>query len=101
MPAPPKKRPSAAVENLIAFEVTRVLKGEFKSKVVTIQTLADATVVGKSWIVMLRPEFLSGKNQYGGVYTIKLESEVRSILEADDSGELGTETQGAPSDEQP
>jgi hypothetical protein len=79
-PAPPK-RPDDAPENLITFEVKRVLKGALTKKVITTRTPTDPQeFIGMTWIVMLSPEYLAGNHKFAGIYGIKLEPEVGAIL---------------------
>src|SRR5262249_8465076 len=63
-PAPPKVRGDAP-ENAIRFKVTRVLKGKWTQEIVTSRTLAaPEDYIGKTWILMLSPDFVAGKYPY-------------------------------------
>ncbi len=79
--APPNV-PGDAPENLIRYQVTRVLKGEWKKKEVTVRTpTAAAEFVGREWILMLSPEFVAGKHQFAATVSIKFEPEIKQSIE--------------------
>jgi len=79
-PAPPE-RPDDAPENLITFQVNKVLKGKLADKVIVTRTPTVAKeFIDKEWVVMLSPEYLAGKHKYAGVYGMTLEPEIREIL---------------------
>ena len=74
-------RPGDAPEHLITFRVTRELKGELNDRVITTRTPTDPKeFIEKQWVVMLSPEYMAGKHQYAGLYSIKIEPEVQAIL---------------------
>ena len=69
-------------ENFIRFRVVRVLKGQFQQEFVTTRTPTNAAeFIGRDWVVMLSPEFLAGRHSYAGCYTIKLEPEIKAIVD--------------------
>jgi hypothetical protein len=43
-------------------------------------------IAGKEWLLLLTPEFIAGKHQYAGLWTVGLEPEVCAVL-ADRRGE--------------
>ena len=81
------KRPRDAAEMLWRFRVVRILKGSLEEKIITIQHPGSLVgvgvneIVGKEWILLLSPEYMAGKHRYAGLYNIKLEPEVRDILQ--------------------
>ncbi|MGA2034411.1 MAG: hypothetical protein ABSG68_19370 [Thermoguttaceae bacterium] len=85
--APAKSnRLAEAAETVMRFRVARVLKGKLDKKIISIQH-PDAPVgagvseiAGKEWVLLLSPEYMAGKHPYTGLWTIKLEPEVRTIL---------------------
>jgi hypothetical protein len=80
-PAPPHVRGDPP-ENFIRFRVVRVLKGHFEQEFVTTRTpTAPAEFIGRDWVVMLSPEFLAGRHSYAGCYTIKLEPEIKAMVD--------------------
>ena len=82
-PAKPN-RPGEVGETSIRFHVVRVLKGKFEKKVITTQSPGmvghTAELAGKEWILMLTPAYLAGKHPYAGLYTIKMEPEIRAAI---------------------
>ena len=80
------RRPGDAAETLMRFRVARILKGDLADEVITIQHPSPPVgagvneLAGKEWILLLTPEYMAGKHPYAGLYTIKLEGEVRAIL---------------------
>jgi hypothetical protein len=104
--APAQKR-SGPPELLERFRVSRVLKGKFDKDTVTIQApgggptgAKESELVGKEWILMLDPAFIAGKDPGAvGISTIKLESQVTSILAAapaSSTSDAKTTAQSAP-----
>ena len=82
-PAPPN-RPGDLPETLIRFQVKRVLKGKLADKVITARTPTDAAeFIGKQWIVMLSPEYMTGKYSYASSLAIEFEPTVTAILSKD------------------
>lgn len=87
-PAPPKS-PGDIQEHYITLKVSDVLKGDLADETIVIRTPTDPRVffadptefIDKEWIVMLSPEYLDGAHKYAGVSTIKLEPEIRRILD--------------------
>jgi hypothetical protein len=81
-PAPaPVTRPGDLPENLIRFQVARVLKGKLADKFITTRTpTAAGEFIGKQWVLLLSPEFMAGKHQYADCNWIKAEAEVKAIL---------------------
>jgi hypothetical protein len=83
VPAPPN-RPGDLPETLLRFGVKRVLKGKLADKEITTRTpTAAAEFIGKEWVVMLSPEYMSGKHSYASAHTIKVEPTVKAILSKD------------------
>jgi hypothetical protein len=79
-PAPPKVKGDAP-ENAIRFRVTRVLKGKLKDEVITSRTLtAPEEYIGKTWILMLSPDFVAGKYPYASALAIQFEPTVKAAL---------------------
>ena len=84
-PAPPR-RPGDAAEVAIRWKVVRILKGKLADKIITTQKPgapvggAVEELVGKEWILLLTPGYMAGKHPYAGLWTIKLEREVRAIV---------------------
>jgi hypothetical protein len=79
-PAPPKVKGDAP-EHLIRYRVVRVLKGELTDKFVFTRTPTDpAEFIGRDWVVMLSPEFVAGKHNFAGTYTIKLEPDIKAAV---------------------
>ena len=86
-PAPPM-RPGDAREHYITFIVSDVLKGDLADDTIVIRMPTDPQefftdpkeFVDKEWVVMLSPEYLDGVHEFAGLYTIKLEPEIRRIL---------------------
>jgi hypothetical protein len=82
-PARPK-RPGDLPENLIRFQVKRVLKGELADKVITTRTpTAAAEFIGKDWVILLSPDYLAGKHQFASLMNVKLEPTVKAALPKD------------------
>jgi hypothetical protein len=82
-PAPPK-RLGDLPETLLRFQVKRVLKGQLADKEITTRTpTAAAEFIGKEWVVMLSPEYITGKHSYASCHTIKVEPAVKAILSKD------------------
>ena len=78
--AAPRRKGDAA-ENLIRFEVKRVLKGVLEQEVVVTRTpTAAAEFIGKDWVVMLSPEYMAGRHQFGGIYGMGLEPQIQAAL---------------------
>ena len=79
-PAPPKAKGDAP-EHLIRHRVLRVLKGTLTDTFVFTRTPTNpAEFIGRDWVVMLSPEFVAGKHNFAGTYTIKLEAEVKAAV---------------------
>lgn len=77
----PAKTPGDRAENLIRFQVQRILKGGPVGPVITTRTPTAADeFIGKDWIVLLRPDYMAGKHQYAGVVNITLEPTVQAAL---------------------
>ena len=77
----PPKAPGDQPEHLIRFRVKRVLKGDLAKKVIVTRTPTDPQeFLGKTWVVMLSPEYVAGKNQFADCQTAKVEGEVSAIL---------------------
>jgi hypothetical protein len=77
----PVKRPGDLPENLIRFQVTRVLKGKLADEVITTRTPTAADeFIGKQWVLLLSPEYLAGKHQFADFNWIEAEAEVKAIL---------------------
>lgn len=77
----PARRPGDLPENLIRYQVTRVLKGELARKEITVRTpTAAAELVGKEWIIFLTPDYLAGKYPYASCLNSKFEPTVKSYL---------------------
>ena len=82
------KRPLDAAETVMRFRVARSLKGKLDERIITIQHPSPPVgagvneFAGKEWILLLTPEYMAGKHPYAGLFTIKLEPEVRAILAA-------------------
>lgn len=75
-------------EYRISFRVTRFLKGKLTDKVFTTRLPSDPktikeTYIGKATVVMLSPEYVARKHEYGGLYHIMFESQVKAILSND------------------
>jgi hypothetical protein len=90
-PAHPK-RPGDAAERFLRFRAARVLKGRLAHGIVAIRhpspPIAGGVdeIAGKEWLLLLTPEFIAGKHQYAGLWTVGLEPEVCAVL-ADRRGE--------------
>src|SRR4051794_21105522 len=70
-PAPPKAKGDAP-EHLIRYKVLRLIKGELKDTFVFTRPPPDpAEFIGRDWVIMLSPEFVAGKHNFAGTYTIK------------------------------
>jgi hypothetical protein len=81
----PAKRPGDLPENLIRFQVARVLKGKLADKVITTRTPTAADeFIGKQWVLLLSPEFVAGKHQFVDCNWIKAEAEVKALLSSTD-----------------
>jgi hypothetical protein len=77
----PAKRPGDLAENLIRFQVKRVLKGELADKVITTRTpTAVGEFIGKDWIILLPSDYMAGKHQYASHVNVKLEPTVKAAL---------------------
>jgi hypothetical protein len=77
----PVKRPGDLPENLIRFQVARLLKGKLADKVITTRTATAADeFIGKQWVILLSPEYMAGKHQFADCNWIKAEAEVKEIL---------------------
>jgi hypothetical protein len=75
------KRPGDLPEFSIRFRVTRVLKGTLPEQVITTQTPTAADeFIGKEWVLLLSPEYVTGKHRYADCNSIEAETEVKAIL---------------------
>lgn len=79
-PAPPKRRGDAP-EYLITYDVEEVLKGSLTEKVITTRTPTNPKeFIGRTWVVMLSPEYVAGSHKFAGTYGIKLKPKVDALL---------------------
>jgi hypothetical protein len=80
----PAFRPGDLPEVLLQFQVKRVLKGELADKEITTRTPTAAhEFIGKDWVLLLTPEYMTRKYQYAACITVEFEPTVKAILSKD------------------